>query len=638
MKKYKLIIVFCIVFFASFCKNRELLPDISYSSVSALMDSTGINRMPVQEDYPTSDGVLLYEETRLIVNVYGLYETAYAMTKIFRNPENFAEESFVLIDNDQILEFSATTIKPDGSIEKLTIDDLFMETEEAFGTERKLYKFTYPKLAKGCIIDYHYTIKRNSYFGVKTRWFIQRDIPVIKNRYSLEMPYEAIEKLNWRFKTYNYPRVKPIYKKYGKIDTTAVITWEVNNAEAFKDEELISSYEDIIPYVRFSPNFFFSWKAISDILCDIYDKKTEITDDIKTLADSLTIDSNTEDEIIETIFEYSKNNNLNFLRRKLGKKISKISLIVSLLKYKDISCQIGCVRSIDAGVLDYSFPEFAFNSTIVNVKKSDNTDLWLYPFNKFCGVNDLPWNIQNADVFMIDKENPKLMVLPHSNDRDNTHIINLNIEIDQNLNAVYHTEFIFTGEVSRLIKEDLINNRNIETLEEKKDYVKEFVNNEKIFPKIENLEFTNLDSINTADTTKISFDLSFKNPYEKAGDLYLFDFDPFTFYYKLNWLSSDKRIAPIFFNFPFRELGNITISLPENFSIESIPDNTYFSKSKLMFNIRIDENNKEANIKKKLRIRKRLIPAENYEDVKKFFSVLQKVKNQRIILKKCIND
>lgn len=105
---------------------------------------------------------------------------------------------------------------------------------------------------------------------------------------------------------------------------------------------------------------------------------------------------------------------------------------------------------------------------------------------------------------------------------------------------------------------------------------------------------------------------------------------------KQNPFKQENRLYPVDFAFPNKDSYRITINIPENYVVESVPkDVSYVMVDKLvdyLFKVSIEKN--KISILMNLDIKNSVITSDYYNALKDFFKVVIDKQNEKIVLKK----
>lgn len=184
---------------------------------------------------------------------YELYtiETRHVAKKLFKNIEDEASVEIYLSFGEELQSIKARTVKKDGITVPLKETDFYKIVGEGEGSvfysDVKRVRFTFPSIEKDCIVEYEYVVKNNRPF-FQDEWRIQSYLPIIKNRFRLELPTILLTPVvsgglgwKWRYMAYQKfigePKVDSPLNPEGSIRTKkSIFTWEVDNIAPLEPE------------------------------------------------------------------------------------------------------------------------------------------------------------------------------------------------------------------------------------------------------------------------------------------------------------------------------------------------------------------------------------------------------------------
>ena len=158
-----------------------------------------------------------------------------------------------------------------------------------------------------------------------------------------------------------------------------------------------------------------------------------------------------------------------------------------------------------------------------------------------------------------------------------------------------------------------------------------------------------LEALNKIEIADLEFQ-NFLNPYESLSESYTFEadnlienigeklyFTPLLFHTeKENIYKSDERNYPIDYSYPWENRYTITVKLPENYKVESLPENINAIMPNNMgsFRFMISDQGHQIQISVQQNINESLIPTELYHDLKEFYQIMIDKLNEKIVLVK----
>lgn len=130
----------------------------------------------------------------------------------------------------------------------------------------------------------------------------------------------------------------------------------------------------------------------------------------------------------------------------------------------------------------------------------------------------------------------------------------------------------------------------------------------------------------------LEFDFSAQNAEEVAGKIYL---SPLSYLATIeNPFKTENREFPIDFGHPMKNRALISITIPEGYRIESIPENSAFQLDNNIGSYRylINQNGNQLQLSVELSINEAFIAATEYGSLKKFFEMMVAKESEKIVL------
>lgn len=148
-----------------------------------------------------------------------------------------------------------------------------------------------------------------------------------------------------------------------------------------------------------------------------------------------------------------------------------------------------------------------------------------------------------------------------------------------------------------------------------------------------NLEFENLASPGAPVSLKYDFE-AMDLVEDVAGKLY---FSPMVFLATEETpFKTETRLYPIDFGYPIKDRYIVTISLPEGYNVESLPENVVYNlgENQGTYRYLISQAGNKLQLSVEFAINQSYIAAEEYGNLKKFFELLIAKENEKVVLSK----
>jgi len=640
------------------CSSNKIL------SVNDILKVSDLQKLPTQDDYPDAGAVVLYEniqnrfylDSEWDVNV----EKTVQVAVLYFNDkaENWTRQSIYLNDEMRLKDFSAVTIKPDGTVLKLTEKDLhptILNESASKVSEEKSVRFTFPGVEPGAILQYTYTVNYEGWF-VGDYWFVQEDIPKIYSRYSVEIPAIFFRYgNNWTYFPNNFVLGKPIKEKNiltqkSDKDRSSIYYWEQRDIPALKDEPNSPPYFDIARYVSVDLQYD-SWNDVSKTYWKTLKKYMNRQNDPKVVALSNEICQGATSEIekIKRIFYYTQKN-YHYLAFDIGKSgyvphdVNTIIqnqygdckdmtvLNVNLLKAQGIKAYPALVATrskiISKPVL-YSLK--FFNHMLTLVETSDGKNFWLDATGSSCPLGEIYPSIEGQYALVIFNNGKSTLTrIPQSQFLNNVTKRDITLNIHNDGSVEGHAVLFYTGNHNLSIRSVLKDASS----KDMKKVMTRYLNSNTQDIELSNLKFTNPAEI--ADTFRVEFDFSKENFASSTPTLFIFNPTLFELPSSLDRFIDEKREYPIVFSEPFVVADMTTIQFdPQNFAVEGLIEG--ISKQTPFAGFVCGMAKREDGtlfFKRKYILTKTLLAPTQYDALRKLEKEIAKANYQKVVLKK----
>ena len=582
--------------------------------------------------------------------------------------------TYYIGDNDsrEKVEFSDvnTFNLVNGKIEKtkLKSDGVF---NEEFNKYRSRKKITMPNVKEGSVLEYSYTV-RTSNIGMMRDWAFQSSIPVNYSEFKTYIP--EYYTFNVRQKGYIFPKATTEKRSKSIVFTnkersggngfsatqTTYSTDKVDYLEtqttyiaqdlpAMKEESHVnnidnytSSLEQELSMIKYpnSPikSFSADWNSVAKTIYEYDDFGPELNktgyfeDDLKTILTGIT----TPEEKILVILNHVKSrvkwdNYHSYgcdkgVRKAYQEKTGNVAeinlMLTAMLRHAGLTANPVLVSTRSNGIA--LFPNrTAFNYVIAAVE-TPNGNILLDATDKFSTPNVLPFRTLNWFGRLIRKdgtsEEVDLMPKKLSND-----IVFMNYNID--------SEGKVTGKTRRQCSDynAMITRNNVSSLKED-EYLEKLENDNN---KIEISEYTRTNEKDILLPIIETYSFTGNNLCELiGGKIYV---SPMLFFTNnKNPFTQEVREYPVDFGFPYADKYNITIQIPDGFTVETLPAPAILTMEDNLgtfkFNIAVNENTLQLSIVHQ--INEAIVSTEKYEMLKEYYRGMIAKETEKIVLKR----
>ncbi len=549
------------------------------------------------------------------------------------------------------------------NLEKGTIIKTKLKNEGNFDT--KLNEFwweaaiTLPNVKVGSVIEFKYTIRSEN--EVKFPVFnFQYSIPVNYSEYITEIPefyiYKPIftgfknikseSKVGFGYQNYADEHNQGLHMSYKQINSSHI----AENVPALKEEpyvDNIQNYKLSVDYelekTRFPevPEVLYtqSWE---DVVKNIYKDENygkQLLENTFLLPDlrSILKDNLTESEKANIIFKFVQNkmNWNNFYGYSTDKGVKKAYedgtgniaeinfILISMLNYAGINANPVLLSTINHGIPIY--PNRTVFNYVIATADIDGKQILMDATNKKTTLDILPFNTLNwiGRLIRQDGTSEEVNLAPKTLSKETNNII-ATIDKQGIISGVYRAQKSdYEALRFRENNADLNKENYLEKVENnwKGIQIKEYV--------IEN---------NLTDLTKPvvqTFTFTTDNEVDIIADkMYI---DPLLFLTSTtNPFIQEKRELPIYYGYPIQEKYNIGITIPEGYSIESIPKSITITTPEniCVFSFKIIASENKIQIAASSEINAAILSSTFYDDLKSFYQKMIDKQNEKIALKR----
>lgn len=667
MKKAFIMLLFCISALSAMAQEYKLgnvtkaeLEEKAYpkdpSAPAAILFSKSENYM----NYSDQKGFVLYTDVEMKIKIYTKEGYAYA-NKVISYYNSITENEIVSVSK------AFTYNLVNGKVEKTKLKKEG-EFDEVINKSWRSKKIMMPDVKEGSIVEYKYTIT-SPFISTLPDWMFQQEIPVVHSELTTRIPEYFIFNPNFRgyfvpkitkstkTQRYNYRRKQAaqglVVKETVYSGTIEYredgITYEMNDLPALKDESYVSNIDNFTAGVEHEINmikypdepvksFANSWEDVAKAIYK-YDnfgpelKKTGyFEDDIKPLTAGLV----TPEEKAAAIFSYVKTsmnwNGSNGYSCDLGVKkaykekvgnVADINLMLTaMLRFSgfDANPVLVSTRSHKIAL----FPSHsAYNYVICGVKLGGKMVL-LDATAKSAMPNVLPVRAINWAGRLIkdDATSESIDLSPKSISKE---VMSLSVKLDNagkctgKARDQYfdHNAYLFRENYSGVSKDSYL---------------------EKMEGRHKGLEIGEYKVANEKDLAKPvmeEYEFTYNNAADLIGDkIYI---NPMLFFTTTeNPFKQEKREYPVDFVYPHEDKYMISITIPEGFAVESLPESIALSMEEGIGSFKYTLQQQGSNIQLMVvsNINYGVVPADFYDTLKSYFQKVIEKQNEKIVLKK----
>ncbi|WP_289663397.1 transglutaminase domain-containing protein [Flavobacterium panacagri] len=627
------------------------------SAVAAVLYKKGVSRMELDPN----EGFCMITDVETRIKIYKKEGYEWANQEVWYYNYNSLKEKVFFTD-------AVTYNLIGGKIEKtkLKSDGAFDEVLSKYRGQKKI---TMPNVKEGSVIEFRYTVRSPS-DGMIRDWDFQTSIPVNYSEFKVAYPEYYVFKP--RQKGYIFPKVKTTKNSKSVAFTTSVrggsgftfasghernqidyieteVTYTAQDVPALKDESFVNninnyraSIEHELSIIQF-PNspikeYSTDWNSVVKTIYDYDDFGPELNktgyfeEDLKKILAGVT----TPEEKILVILNHVKSNVKwntysgyscdsgvkKTYKEKTGNVADINLMLTAMLRYAGLTANPVLVSTRSNGIA--FFPNRnAFNYVIAAVE-TPNGYVLLDATDKYSTPNMLPMRALNWMGRLIRKDgtSEEINLMPTKTSND---IVFMNYDID--------AEGKIKGKTRRQCSDynAMITRENFEKLKEE-EYLEKLENNN---GKIEISEYSRTNEKDLLVPIVETYSFTGNNLCEViGGKIYV---NPMLFFAQnKNPFKQEVREYPVDFGYPFLDKYNITIKIPDGFTVETLPEAVVFNMENNLgsfkFNIAASDSLLQLSIVHQ--INKAIVGTDEYEMLKDYYKGMIAKQTEKIVLKR----
>jgi len=558
-------------------------------------------------------------------------------------------------NEERVLKLNANTYNLDetGKIITTEVKKTSIYSKKIDGNYSKM-TITFPEVKVGSIIEYSYSIERESY-GLRN-WFFQGRIPVRYSEYQLKVPQifrfsvqpSVVDPIEDKQEVIN----ESISMDEGFVDTKSLKSnYVMRNLPGIKSEPFMGSAKDYMQRLEFQmTQIYYSENNIVDLSLkweDVIKNRLNKEDDFglqlektvssaksfveeaKQITDAETKMKFVYNHIRKTInwngdedYIYTDNGIVKTWETKTGNIADINLLLINLLNEAGIKATPILFSTRDHGLVTPFYPFInQFNAVMAYVVIKDKSFV-LDATDKSINYKLVPEKVVNTNGFIVEGTAGKWKDVLSGKSKYKV-MSAVQGEIDE-AGIMKGNGLVNCYDYARAqrVKEWTENKQKF-----KDDY---FI---KSYPALQIEEIT----INNADADSLPLEqkIKFRSQLNSSGDYRYFSVNLFSDMEK-NPFIADTRVSDVDFGVPqdYLLFGNYTI--PEGYIFDGVPENISMTTSDngIVFNRTIQVESNLLNVRMTIEFKKTFYTADTYPEFKEFYKKLFDKLNEQVVIKK----
>jgi hypothetical protein len=611
-------------------------------------------KMKDEPQAPGAPAIILYRQVDRDDNGRTSHEDNYTRIKILTEEgRKYADVEIPFFKFTQdVVHVRARTIRPDGST--VDFDGKVFEKEivKGRGARYMAKTFTLPEVELGSVIEYAYTIDLSEHFIYDSHWILSDELFTKKGSFSLR-PFKS-----------NYV---PIYLHWTylglppgaevKPGPDGVIRMEVSNIPAFQTEDFMPPPNELKSRVDFiysedalekDPNTF--WRKVgkkrNDQLDHFIGKRSLIDQAVaqivspndsqevklRKIYDRVQQLHNTTYELQKTEQEEKRDkekaaeNVEDIWKRGSGTGVQLTWLYLALVR----------AAGFDAyGVWVSSRSEYFFNpktmesgklNANVVLVKLNGKDLYFDPGAAFTPFGMLTWSESGTPGLRLDKDGGSWVTttLPLSSESQIER--NARLKLSENGELEGSITITHTGLEAMYRRLELRNSDEVARKTYLEDELKEQV------PVATDIELTNKPDWTGSETPLVAeFHITVPGWVSGAGKRAVMPIGLFSASEK-RIFEHANRVRPIYFEYPFQKVDDVSIELPAGWQAASVPPAKNVDGHIVSYALKAESENGTVRVARKLNVDFVLLDTKYYPALRNFFQAVRTGDEEQIVL------
>ena len=516
---------------------------------------------------------------------YTMY-THYLRIKIFtdRGVKEFGTVDLDYAGKEHISDLAARTIEPDGSIQELQKDAVFDRVVvKGHGLKVHARSFAMPGVKPGAIIEYRWRESHDNELANYVRLPGQRDIPIEHLVYHLKPLENPYFPYRMRYQTFNID-LPPF-----KAEPGGYFTSTVNNIPAYREEPDSPPADQVRSWVliyyeqdkKETPDKF--WKSEGKRLYGYYKPFIKVNGDVKALAAQITAGAKSPAEQLRFIEIYCQknikdlngnavteadrelakenHNTADTLKRGIGTPMDIQLAFAALAMASGFEARVACLP--DRGSM---FFEKTMMSTYylpvrdIAVKVDGHWRLY-DPMSRYIEPGRTRWQEEGVDALITDDKNPEWVNNPMTAPLSSQHQRAAKLRLGEDGSLEGDVTEILTGHPAEIWRWQ---NRD-RSVQDREEQLRTDARDR--LPGAEVTQIKLSDPADLAQTVSLAYHIKVQGYATRTGKRLFVTPAFFEFNEAARYSSGDRRYD-ICWDYPWSEIENVSIQVPDGFSLD----------------------------------------------------------------------
>jgi hypothetical protein len=613
-------------------------------------------KMTSEPQAPGAPAIILFRQVDRDDRGQTAHENDYFRIKILTEEgRKYAdvEIPFFKSSGSSISNMRARTIRPDGSIANYEGKVFEKSIVKAKGVKYMAKTFTLPDVQVGSILEYYYTIDLSENTIFNSHWILSDELFTKTASFSLKPYTSNYVPINVRWSWQLLPPGTPEPKE----SPDHIVRLEAHNIPAFHTEDYMPPEDELKSRVDFTysdelpdrdanqfwkkrgkklnssvESFVGKRKAMDEAVAQIVSPNDSPEVKLQKIYARVQQLRNTSYEVTKSEQEKKRENekepaNVEELwKRGYGNGVQLTWLFLGLTRAAGLEAY---------GVMASDRRNYFFNPVIMDASKLDanvvlvkvnGKDLYFDPGAAFTPFGLLQWGETGVQGLRLDKDGGSWVrtTLPESSESRIEHKATLALSETGDLEGTLTVTYTGLEALQRRVEE-----RNQDESDRQKfleDEAKEYI------PAASEVDLTNKPDWKSSSMSLVAeYKLKIPGWVSSAGRRALLPVGMFSAPEK-RVFEHAERVHPIYFEYPFEKVDDVTISLPLGWQVSSLPPAKNQDSKVVLYELKTEKDKSTLHVNRKLKVDLLLLEAKYYPALRNFFQVVRSGDEEQVVL------
>lgn len=596
--------------------------------------------------YPGASAMILYREER--TDDMQNFDTVYYRTKIFTDAgKKYADIEIPFRSGFKIGDIRARTVHPDGSIVNFSGQVFEKVVAKASGLKVSTKTFTLPDVTAGSIIEYRFRRSWDQEALYNTNWTVQEDLFTKRVSFSLK-PYNELS-IYWT--TRHLPPNTSAAQGKDKL-----IHLDIENIPPFPEEEFMPPKDEMKMSVRFyytnldlktgddywkaknkawyqtAEQFIGKRKAVADLAAQTVAagdtaevKLRKLYSRVQQIRNLSAERSRTEKEASREKLKENQNTE-DVLKRGYGSGSDINWLFIGMARAAGFDASVAWIAARD----EYFFNRQLLDGRQLNVEiavvHTDSGDYYLDPGQPFCPFGLLVWAETSVAGLKLGKDSGTWITTPTPKSSEALVERKAKLSLDAEGNLQGSVEVSFSGQEALLLRSDALDEDDTGRTKMIEDRLKGWLPNG---AKIESLKVTGWQG--TEEPLRVECTVKLPSVAVSTGRRLLLGLGLFEAGSK-NPFDHSSRIYPVYFEYPYMRVDDITLDLPRGYQLEDLPATRDFKDVFGTYRVSRERQGNAVRVRRQMSLEGFIYPVTVYPNLRSFFSKIKAGDDEQAVL------